>query len=304
MHDWARCYLLIWVLLLLLGCGGGSGEGSKSPAPPPDPPADPVLEAPCNLAYPDSELVIQSGGRVSGFFPTVECGTPDAYAITPALPDGLSIAPDTGVISGSPVEEIYSGSHTIEASNAFGPALFELTIHVRPLFEFTAEGSSGTYSGLDGSGSLSVTAQLTEDLLNPGFPDPVVGVNFCLAHTSSLLNPVSFSLSPELEAMNSGTGPMFMDALMYPGEVIFYSIFSILPSDLPVFAVPTALVEISYETHPDQFVGSTGDVSVNFEWLENSTETLTPDDLFIILENAVGFPAASVDFTATLQRID
>ena len=306
MYSLPKFFPLVFIFLLTLGCGGGSGGGDETGGGAPNPPTSPppADEAPCNLTYPVSELFVQAGGSVSGFSPAVDCGIPDTYTVNPDLPLGMELAADTGVISGSPLEEIYIDTHTITATNGFGSTSFELTIDVRPLFEFTAESNPGSYSGLDGSGSLSVTAQLTEDALNPGFPDPVIGVNFSLAHPASMLNPVSFTYSPELEALNSGTGPMFVDVLMYPGEVVFYSIFSVTPSDYLDFAVPTSLVEINYETIPGPFVGSVGDVPVDFEWQDNSPETPTPNDLYITIETVEAFPANAVDFTATLQRID
>ena len=302
MYSHLKSISLVCALILTFGCGGGGGDdsGNINPNPPVDPP--PMAEAPCDLTYPDSVLLIQAGGDVSGFSPSVDCGTPDAYSISPELPSGMTMEPDTGVISGSPLDEIYFDTHTITATNDIGSVEFELLIDVRPFFEFTAEPHSGTYSGLDGSGSLSVNISLTEDPFNPSFPDPVSGVNFVLAHPDSMLEPVSFTYSQELLDLNSGNGPLFAEVSFEPEGIVFFAIFSLIGS--PDFSVPTSLIEVTYDTKPGQFVGSTGDISLDFEWQESSPLTQTPNDLFITLESLEGVPANAVDFTATMQRID
>ena len=302
MYSHLKSISLVCALILTFGCGGGGGDdsGTIPPNPPADPP--PIAEAPCDLTYPDSVLLIQAGGDVSGFSPSVDCGTPDAYSISPELPTGMTLEADTGVISGSPLDEIYFDTHTITATNDIGSVEFELLIDVRPFFEFTAEPHSGTYSGLDGSGSLSVNISLTEDPFNPSFPDPVSGVNFVLAHPDSMLEPVSFTYSQELLDLNSGNGPLFAEVSFEPEGIVFFAIFSLIGS--PDFSVPTSLIEVTYDTKPGQFVGSTGDISLDFEWQESSPLTQTPNDLFITLESLEGVPANAVDFTATMQRID
>ena len=303
MYSHLKSILLVCVLILTIGCGGGGGDdsGTINPNPPVDPP--PMAEAPCDLTYPDSVLLIQAGGDVSGFPPSVDCGTPDAYSISPELPSGMTMEPDTGVISGSPLDEIYFDTHTITATNDIGSVEFELLIDVRPFFEFTAQPHSGTYSGLDGSGSLSVNISLTEDPFNPSFPDPVSGVNFVLAHPDSMLEPVSFTYSQELLDFNSGNGPLFAEVSFEPEGIVFFAIFGLIGTS-PDFSVPTSLIEVTYDTKPGQFVGSTGDISLDFEWQESSPLTQTPNDLFITLESLEGVPANAVDFTATMQRID
>lgn len=303
MYSHLKSILLVCVLILTIGCGGGGGDdsGTIPPNPPADPP--PIAEAPCDLTYPDSVLLIQAGGDISGFSPSVDCGTPDAYSISPELPTGMMLEADTGVISGSPLDEIYFDTHTITATNDIGSAEIELVIDVRPFFEFTAEPHSGTYSGLDGSGSLSVSISLTEDPFNPSFPDPVSGVNFVLAHPNSMLEPVSITYSQELMDLNSGNGPLIDNVSMQPEGIIFFAVLGLVGTS-PDFSLPTPLIEVVYETKQDQFVGSTGDIFLDFEWQENSPFTPTPNDLFITLESLEGVPANAVDFTATMQRID
>ena len=122
MYSHLKSISLVCALILTFGCGGGGGDdsGTIPPNPTADPP--PIAEAPCDLSYPDSVLLIQAGGDVSGFSPSVDCGIPDAYSISPELPTGMTLEPDTGVISGSPSDEIYFDTHTITATNDIGSA--------------------------------------------------------------------------------------------------------------------------------------------------------------------------------------
>src|ERR1700686_1035281 len=85
-HLAAR-YFLTLVVVLLASCGGGSG-GSSPPA------------APTGLSYSQAPTFVV-GVAISPLTPTV-MGTVTAYAVSPALPGGLSLSASIGAITGTP----------------------------------------------------------------------------------------------------------------------------------------------------------------------------------------------------------
>lgn len=115
--------LLIGVALLLAGCGGGGttpgagGGGGEL--------------APTNLTYDDSTALYRTEAAVIPNTPTVTGGAPTAFAVTPALPAGLQMDTDTGVISGTPAAKTPTALYTITASNDAGSAEATVSIEVK-----------------------------------------------------------------------------------------------------------------------------------------------------------------------------
>ena len=79
------------LLLLILGCGRGSS--STSPGNQTTPPT--------NLVYPQPTVTATVGNAISVDTPKVT-GTVSSYAVSPALPAGLSLSTSSGAISGTP----------------------------------------------------------------------------------------------------------------------------------------------------------------------------------------------------------
>jgi len=59
-------------------------------------------------------------------------GTVSSYAVSPAIPAGLSLNQSTGVISGTPTAVTASASYTVTASNSAGSTMASVTISVAP----------------------------------------------------------------------------------------------------------------------------------------------------------------------------
>ena len=75
-------------VFLLSGCGGGSGT---APVPPPS-----------GLTYTSSAAVYTQGTAIAPDSPTSTGGAVAGYSVSPALPAGLALSPNAGVISGTP----------------------------------------------------------------------------------------------------------------------------------------------------------------------------------------------------------
>ncbi len=106
------------VCLVLAACGGGSSGGSS---PPPVP-------APSGLSYPSPQSV-RINTAMTALTPTVT-GTVTSYAVTPALPAGLTLNTSTGQISGTPTASAPPTNYTITATNSSGATTFSLSLKV------------------------------------------------------------------------------------------------------------------------------------------------------------------------------
>lgn len=124
------------VAMLLVGCGSDDGGSPSNP---------PQVAAPSGLVY-SSPIVATEGSALAAITPTVQ-GTVTSYAVSPALPAGLSINTSTGVISGTPTSATPEATYTITASNSGGNTTFALRLTVNP----------AAPSGLSYAGPLNAT---------------------------------------------------------------------------------------------------------------------------------------------------
>lgn len=90
--------LNVWLVLLIIfalaGChGGGGGSGIQ---------ASPFSDPPVSFQYEQPVVSYVTGQAIPANVPLVSGGSITQYSIAPALPDGLSLDPSTGVISGTP----------------------------------------------------------------------------------------------------------------------------------------------------------------------------------------------------------
>jgi hypothetical protein len=107
----------IGVATSLTSCGGGGGGGS-GPA------------APASLSY-SSPATAVVGLASTALSPTV-IGNVTTYAVSPALPAGLTLNSSTGVITGTPSAAAATATYTVTATNSAGSTNFVLTLTVNP----------------------------------------------------------------------------------------------------------------------------------------------------------------------------
>lgn len=115
-------------------CGGGS---SNSP-----PPVN--LAPPTGLSYP-SPLQATVGIKIVPLAPQVT-GEVASFAVSPALPTGLSLDGTTGVISGTPAAITAQATYTITAANAAGSTMFGLPVTVIAAPTITLSSTSLTFA--------------------------------------------------------------------------------------------------------------------------------------------------------------
>ena len=86
---------------------------------------------PSSLAYTDTSRVYTKNSIVSPNTPSSEGGPVVSYAITPALPAGLSLDTSTGTISGQPtVLSTTATTYTVTATNSGGEDTVDIVITV------------------------------------------------------------------------------------------------------------------------------------------------------------------------------
>ncbi len=91
--------------------------------------AEPTL-----TAYTGSQVTYTVGSAITNNTPTYKAGIPaGTFTVSPALPGGLSIDENTGVISGTPTAVTNEATYTVTLNNSVGKApTYALTITVNP----------------------------------------------------------------------------------------------------------------------------------------------------------------------------
>jgi hypothetical protein len=115
-----RTALAALALITLVACGS---DGDSNPPPPPPTPA------PSGLSYPTQQPYTVNVA-VANVTPTVT-GSVTSYAVSPALPTGLSVNTTSGVLSGTPTQIAGPASYTVTATNSSGSTTATLTLSVR-----------------------------------------------------------------------------------------------------------------------------------------------------------------------------
>ena len=136
----------------LQSCGGGGGDSG----PP----------APSALSY-SGPIQGTANTAITPLSPTVT-GTVNSYAVSPALPAGITLNAATGVISGTPTAAVGQTAYTVTASNASGSTTYSLSISIKAAFAITGASSvtptaltpiSLSTTGLDVTANFTVTLQ-------------------------------------------------------------------------------------------------------------------------------------------------
>jgi hypothetical protein len=96
------------------------------------------VAAPSNFSYPQPNLTGTAGQAVIADIPSID-GMGVSFAVTPALPAGLSIDPLHGTIAGTPTAVQAQSSYTVTASNVTGSTSATLTVIVNKAYATVLE---------------------------------------------------------------------------------------------------------------------------------------------------------------------
>jgi len=117
LNPFAR-FGLVALLSTLVAChGGGGGGGTGS-----------VISPPSGLSYPSPQIYVVAQ-PIAPLIPAVT-GSASTWTVTPALPQGLSLNPASGAITGTPAMSSAVGAYTITAANQGGSVSTTLTLTV------------------------------------------------------------------------------------------------------------------------------------------------------------------------------
>jgi hypothetical protein len=91
-----------------------------------------VTTPPISVSYSANPVAYCAGAAITANNPSFTGGAPTTYAVSPALPAGLTLNTGTGVITGTPTTATAAADYTISGSNACGnfpPVLVNITIN-------------------------------------------------------------------------------------------------------------------------------------------------------------------------------
>ena len=131
--------------------------------------------APSALTYSTNPVTYVQGTAITNNSPASNGGAVVSYAVSPALPAGLTLNTTTGVISGTPTTEIGAASYTVTASNSGGSTTASLSIAV--VSAYTAwstqfhlvQGPNGDDDGDGNSNNFEFVAGLDPTKANSAF---------------------------------------------------------------------------------------------------------------------------------------
>ncbi|MGD0947040.1 MAG: putative Ig domain-containing protein [Candidatus Binatia bacterium] len=87
-------------------------------------------QPPTALIYSTNPAIYTEGAQIAPDMPTNSGGTAISYAVSPALPAGLSLNTVTGIVSGDPTTVIAAANYTVTATNSGGDTTAVLNITV------------------------------------------------------------------------------------------------------------------------------------------------------------------------------
>jgi len=89
-----------------------------------------IAVPPSGLAYSTNPAIYAKGSAIAANTPSSSGGAVVSYAVNPALPAGLSMSPETGIITGTPTAITATADYVVTATNPGGSTTASLSITV------------------------------------------------------------------------------------------------------------------------------------------------------------------------------
>ncbi len=159
--------------------------------------------APEAISYADAPFTLTVGVAMEDAFPTVTGGAPVLYTVMPALPPGLELDSDAGVISGTPTFAAPATAYTITGANGLGT--------VTTTFMMTIVDPAGVPNPTGPTGQSGPVVTAPSALAYP-LNDATYVVNIAVPNNTPSVSgtaPFTFAVSPSLPAglsLDTSTG--------------------------------------------------------------------------------------------------
>lgn len=242
---WLGCCLVF--ATSVAGCGGDGGPGNQDVSHM----SGSAVVSPAGLSYSTPSAVYSPGEKITPNIPSSSGGPISTYSVSPALPDGLVLDQQTGVVNGAPVAATPSAIYTVTGSNAQGSVTARLQIEVKAI---TAAPATLAYqnpfmiftAGQAVTGIVPATSggRITQFTISPALPgglvlDPVTGEIGGTPATVS--GPVSYRVTGSnsagnvtaqvtLEVRAAIAPPMHLE---YSSRTVSYTVGQVITPNLP-----------------------------------------------------------------------
>ena len=131
-----------------------------------------------NISISSATVTATVGSAIANITIISSGGTVSSYGINPTLPDGLTLDPSNGTISGTPTAVSASTNYTITATNSSGTdtAMVNITVNAAPVAVPIISISSATVTATVGSAIANITiissgGAVTSYGINPTLPE-------------------------------------------------------------------------------------------------------------------------------------
>ena len=112
---------------------------------------------PSSIGYSNSPFSLTKDSAFSSGIPSSSGGPATSWSVSPTLPNGLSIDPNTGEISGTPTHITPSGTYTVTAANTGGSDSVTITIEVNDVIPSNVAYNPSSFTETKGTTMTSVT---------------------------------------------------------------------------------------------------------------------------------------------------
>ncbi|MFZ0392557.1 MAG: putative Ig domain-containing protein [Terracidiphilus sp.] len=278
---------------LIPGCGGGGGGNA-------------TVNPPSGLSYSQTAIVAMMNEAISSDMPTVT-GTVTLYAVSPALPAGLSLSASTGMISGTPAALAAKASYTVTASNSGGSTTTSIQITVNPQppskLSYSQSSITGIVDQAISPDTPTVTGTVTSYAVSPAIPKGlsldsstgvISGTPTALAAKASYTVTASNSSGSTTASIQVTVNPGPPSKLSYSQSSIAGFVNQAISPDTPTITG----TDVSYAVSPALPTGlslnsSTGVISGTPASTSQASYTVTAS-------NAGGSTTTSIEITVTV----
>ncbi len=171
----------------------------------------------------------------------------------------------------------------------YGPAYSNAVISLEPqpfLFTFLAPALTVDYPAATGVTSFTAPFSIEEDPANNGFPNATQGFSMGIAHDASLLDATAITPLPALAALDSGSGPAFLDLDLYSTGVTVGVVYDFFGVETLSFSSATEVIEVGYTTQGGTLAGAIDPTVTSILW-SNSIGSPPVESVLVVAASSV-----------------